>query len=84
MSLVFRTPQAEAEYRTTYALVRQLLEQAPSSATWLALASAQADVLLSLREGTRTAMIEVMTAVMVEAAEGGAVAVPRLCQGGSC
>ncbi len=84
MPLIFTTPKAEAEYHTTYALIHRLLEQAPSSATWLALASAQADVLLSLREGTRTAMIEAMTAAMADvAASGGALPAPP-CQGGSC
>ena len=84
MPLVFANPKAEAEYHTTYALIHRLLEQAPSSATWLALASAQADVLLSLREGTRTAMIEAMSSAMADmAALGGGVPVPR-CQGGSC
>ena len=84
MPLIFPPPKAEAEYPTNYALIHRLLEQAPSSATWLALASAQADVLLSLREGTRTAMIEAMTAAMADvAASGGALSAP-LCQGGSC
>ena len=57
----------EAEFTLAYRTFRDLLEQG-KGATWRALAKAQTDVLLSMGEGDRALVIDLITSTMIAAA----------------